>query len=536
MAERDAQVRFKVRPDGDNAKPLKDMADAGRRAHSEVKRIERSLRDLSPPAKDASTKVSDLFLSTQKRAKDAEVRVNELSGAIKRLGLNTQQVAGMARQLGREFQLSAKQIDEALSKAGQSGIGAPGGRGGFPGRFKGLFGGGQPRGLGALLGLSAIGRTAGILGDAFNDPDTMAQIQRELARTRSGRFSQAINDLPVIGGFSRFAQNTVLAFTGEADALARSNAAVTSQERANAERRAKETAQAESTLAREAMARNAARGRAELDLLARTAGIADPLARRRAEIEGTIGLERKDLAQAGREFTAAGRLASGAEGRERLIEGDKRLAESMHRQVDAAGKLVELEKQRRELIAAASEKEQDRLKLLRAQAAAEEDRFKKVAEFEKGRVQGFREEFGALDPSRQQTAVELARRFRARGQFRDEEFDLAKGFGFFREAVGQDASRRADAGGFAELVQLLGLDAKQREAERQAALQATIKAELTNKLTVEIKQNEQNLAQQLVQQLLPAMMRQQALLAQQVQQELAKQERAAAAGRRLGMG
>jgi hypothetical protein len=127
MAERNVNIKVAIKPDSsDPAAPLKAVANASRTAKQEIDKQRDSMQKAGREGRSAGDLLSNMLTAQAKKTADATKRVNELTEALKKTSATTQQISGFARTLGREMQLTTKQINEALVAAGQLKIGAGG--------------------------------------------------------------------------------------------------------------------------------------------------------------------------------------------------------------------------------------------------------------------------------------------------------------------------------------------------------------------------------------------------------------------------
>ena len=136
---------------------------------------------------------------------------------------------------------------------------------------------------------------------------------------------------------------------------------------------------------------------------------------------------------------------------------------------------------------------QQRLALL----GQERDALTSIANQEKSRLQGMKENFGMQIPMHRQAGLHVARKLAGGQELTAKELEFARGN---QELFGDALRKRgaANAGPeFEEIKRLLGLDARQKQAE-----EARVK--LDQQIKIQVDMNAQAVAQQVTQQIVPA--------------------------------
>ena len=148
----------------------------------------------------------------------------------------------------------------------------------------------------------------------------------------------------------------------------------------------------------------------------------------------------------------------------------------------------------------------------------------------KNRIKAAREEFGLLDVREKQATLDIARRVAAGGvgQLSSEELKFARGNVAFRGIIAEQAAAGADAAGFQQIVQLLGLDRKIAQAE--AKIQAEVKS------TINVDLDPAKLADALEERITPLVKEVEAITINKLRAQLNAQQNEAAALRRAGLG
>jgi hypothetical protein len=492
MAERNATIKLSIRPDADPAAPLKAVANASKTASAAVRNVKKDVADLVGPARSAALIMSDLFLASAKKAKENKAKVDELTGAIKQLGLTTQQVQGMARQLGREFGVSTREINKALAAAGQAPMAfGRGGRGGSG--FFGRLGGFGVGGFSLAFAGSAIASAAreGLQTGADDDIHQGAIERAGEHGGVLGRANQAIFGNSFGGDLLTFDARREAAESGKAVERARArldaNRARILERLQEQDRDARDRAEIEAL-------RSSGRDRAEL------AGFSGAAALGRAGALGNAGV-RAGLLDTRTGATAAGLLgvqgglqvaraqqaaALGRFGGDRASVAAVGPGASVRQQQSAIlqGELELLGRRRSELekARAAEERIADlTLQQARLQAdltKAKGDELREQADKAKAEAAATRSSmdqaaiaFGGQTGEQQQAALEAARRFKQGGigALSPEELSGLRGTGLFGGELDQAARERAGRSGFGELLGLSGAEGRAAAGEQRAA-------------------------------------------------------------------
>lgn len=203
MAERNATVRLQVKSDQDAGKGLREVSKAARDADSSVAKFGGRLKDIPATAKTAGDRVREMFEASRKAAADSAKRTDEMTSAVKRLGIATSDAIRMAKQLGREYGLTASQVKAALSAA-------DGGGGGFDRRFTragfkmaglGMVGKLGMGGLGLMMAHNIMSSTSDAFSSAFAT-DADEEYMRRLRQRGPGHVfaHEFLGGIPLIGG------------------------------------------------------------------------------------------------------------------------------------------------------------------------------------------------------------------------------------------------------------------------------------------------------------------------------------------------
>lgn len=514
MAERNATVKLAIKPDSDPAAPMKAVATASKSAAAEAKKHAEAIKGVAGQAKNAEQVLTAMMTAQAKKAKEAEQRVNELANALKRVGATTQQVQQFARTLGREFQLTTTQINQALTKAGQmpvAGRANPAGGGGRMGR--GFAVAGQMTGL-QMFGPEALGATVvNKLTQGASEAqrttvdDTIKQQIRE-SNDSAAKFISTFHDgIPILQqARDAFTQSARAAAEASERAVEGAKARLTEKQERIRGRVADQIAASDTREFAAGMDRSRLQ---ESNQLADRSSAAE---RRAKRVQSSSGLTPHAMAeregdeermaafdqrnQAMRAARAAGMQASehGGKIRDASAEARRRVAAgqpeaSAHEIIaEHTSKKIEALKQQSyhlERAAAADRKiadsamEQARIMsdLKRARAAQlqqQSDEAKARATRTRDSIDNAREQFGSMTEDEQGSILQTARRFKESGigALTPEELGRLRGTGLFNEDIAQQARDRGGRSGFDELGKLSGAEAR---AKRQEDLSALLK-------------------------------------------------------------
>ena len=202
--------------------------------------------------------------------------------------------------------------------------------------------------------------------------------------------------------------------------------------------------------------------------------------------------------------------------------------EALQAEMQAAQRLVELERQRGQLTQQAAQAEAERLGRIREQATAGAQAYRAQAEQERLRQQGLREQFGSMTALQRRQVLQVSRAVRNGQTLTPEQERIAReNGGIFEGALRQINNRRAGQSGFDEIAQNVGLDQRQREAERRAAQLEQIAVQANTQVTATLQtsanQDANAIAQQLAPLILQALQAQAAAIGEATQRQLQEQ-------------
>jgi hypothetical protein len=146
-------IRIKAESSPQTAAAFAQVQQGAQNASRDVKKAEDALSKMGVPARSTAQIVSSLFLQSQKDAQAAGKRIDDLSQQFKKLGLSVKDVQGISKDLAKQFDLTSAQIEKAAAQA-------QGGMAGFSSKLGGMMGGLKGIGMGAGIGVAAVGAVA----------------------------------------------------------------------------------------------------------------------------------------------------------------------------------------------------------------------------------------------------------------------------------------------------------------------------------------------------------------------------------------